>query len=282
MSNIVLKKFLFNAADNSLSDKIKRDKYNWFSNAGFYELIGVLGSNRMVKIALLLTFIFGYYINRGVHLGHFYGLFICIIVFWALYTHWKEDASGFFSEKQNKLEFLNNILSETTISKNSSNLAYSSNWLENQSDKSFLYTNPAVIDFYYNYREYVDFAFSSYANSLKACNDMLNLREQMKISVNNPGNQLTTAELLQKDCLNYFQSSIYKMPSADATNDKFKNGLILLQKITEGILHDMQISVTLLNKKNGINIEYYPIHSGTPKPNDMESHGFSAHYDVYT
>ena len=110
---------------------------------------------------------------------------------------------------------------------------------------------------------------------------MILINEQIQLNVNNLKNQYNELLLLQNLCLNYFQSIIYSLPTTSITNKKFSDSLKILQEITNNIIDKSENKIKEINKKNGININYFPLYKNEIKPNDTKSFNYNNTFDFY-
>jgi len=282
MSNIVLKKVIKDIGENSEDIVYQNDFVGFFKKNGIYEIVRILGTNQMIFIMLICIFVYGFVSHIAVSINNIYAFILAGILFFFMVTKWKEGATVFYQDKQRKLLFLNNIISETTEALPSGALASNNKSFQDDSPKSYLYLNPAIVDLFYNHREFTNYSFAEYRNSLISCNQLIQLAENIKISVSNRGNQYEEAMMIKQKCLNHFQSMIYGLPSSSSMNKNFNDSLILLQEILEKIIFNIEEEVEILNRQNGINTEYYPIYRNQPKANDISAYDFQKNFSFFT
>jgi len=282
MSNIVLKKVIKDIGENAEDTVYQNDFVGFFKKNGIYEIVRILGANQMIFIMLVCIFVYGFISHTSISISNIYGFILAGIVFFFMVTKWKEGATVFYQDKQRKLLFLNNILSDTTEALPSGALASNNKSFQDDSPKSYLYLNPAVVDLYYNHREFCNYSFAEYRNSLIACNQLILLGENIKISVANRGNQYEEAQMVKQKCLNHYQSIIYGLPSSGMLNKRFNESMQLLQKVLAKVIYDIEEEVEALNRQNGVNTEYYPIYRNQPKANDIGAKDFQENFSFFT
>ena len=121
--------------------------------------------------------------------------------------------------------------------------------------------------------------------SLQHINNMIKIEKQIELAegnIENRGTYYSIITFLEKKCLNSFQSCIYKLPSSTAINKSYETNMDFLHSITQNIVNNVKKEIKNQNKKEGINIEYFPIYDGGPKDNDIGTYGYNKHYDFFT
>ena len=283
MNNIILKYFLRNSAINSSKKEYNSHTENMFKNIRKLNIINIIGKNKLFICFIILFVLFGGLIRINIKIHIFFCLIIIIILFYLYYNYEISNIKNYTINNEQKLNFIDSILLNSPYDTEEGSFSINPNWIQlnNYNTKSYIYKNPICIEFYYNNRELIKYNILNYQKSLQSINAMIIINEQIQIGVNNLGNQYEVLLYLQKMCLNYFQSIIYNLPSTQVTNLKFTESLKILHEITNEIVNKTKNKIKETNKKNGININYYPIYDNQPAPNDTKSFNFNDHFDFF-
>jgi len=282
-ANIIIKDFLHTAAENNARQRSQNQLDEIFSDVSPFKLFNILGKNQLFAFALVLLIIYAWFIRANISIGALLGLFVLGFVYYLYYRYTYYSVRDFTLEKQNKVQLLAEVLSETNYFPTEGTLPTSENYFninENET-RNYLYFNPAIVDFYYANKDFLGFAYFNYAKSLQYANYMIILQNQILLGANNRGNQLQELEFLRQQCLNYWQAIIQSMPSAKTNYIKFQDSIKTLTELTQKIIENCELKVEQINAQQGINMEYYPIIKSGPKPNDIGTYGYLANFDFF-
>ena len=165
-----------------------------------------------------------------------------------------------------KLEFLNNIMFDDNIN-----------------EKSYLYINPVIIQFYYNTRDLIKYNLSNYRSSLINVNDMIKLEKNMSDLIN-PFDTFINIKELYKKAMNNYQSIIYSIPYNEEVYLKFNNSLNMLQSLLLKIVDNAKEVCQYVNSKevttNTIPDSILANESDIEK-NDINTIDYNNHYNIY-
>ena len=284
MSNNIILKFLLNNISKKLtSDEYQKLKEDPVKDLSIFELVNIVGRNRLFGFSLILFIIFAYFLRANITIGVFFGFLFLSTIFYIYFKYLVFNLKDFTTNQQEKIIFLNTLLNQSNKTMSDSLLSTNENWIIlGDQKKSYLYLNPVVIDFYYKNKYILNYSYGNFVRSLNHINNMIKLEKQIEEGLDNRGNQYTLLLMLEKRCLNEFQSTIYELPSATATNQAFQKNLNFLHKITQNIIKNAENKINEQNKKDGINTGYYPIYNGGPSPNDIGSFAYNNHFDFFT
>jgi hypothetical protein len=152
-------------------------------------------------------------------------------------------------------------------------------------NKSYLYLNPVLVEFFYNIREYSQYNISSFVNCLLHCNNVIGFDYQAKIGLSYSYDNYQTAILEIKKALNELNSVIYSLPSSLAGYNKFKDSVNILHGILNQHLIDMSIIFKNNNKLSEMNINSMPDNfydsNFVINPNDMKTRDYISVFNVY-
>lgn len=282
-SNVIYKQYFHDAALSQARQKYQQPIDNLFNSTNIFQLFNIIGKNRLFIFFIVLLIIYAWFIRANVSLGSILGILVLGFIFYIYFQYSYANIKDYAVDKQQKEQFLADLLSNNNYYPIEGTLLTSPNFfrLKSYQRRNYLYYNPAIVDFYYGNKSLIQIGYLNFALSLQYANAMILLNYEIQIGLDNRGNQLSSLELLRKNCLNYWQALIYKLPSTNATNVKYQNSLKLLTELTQKIIDESEEKITKQNIKDGINTEYYPIYKSGPKPNDVGTYGFNKHFDFF-
>jgi hypothetical protein len=151
--------------------------------------------------------------------------------------------------------------------------------------KSYLYLNPLIVEFYFNIREFSQYNISSYVNSVIYANNVIGLSYQSKIGLNRTYlNYESAIENTQKS-LNELNSVIYNLPSSKESYNKFDESIRILHSLLNKHIEEMALLFKNENKVKDISINsmpdnfydsYFKISS-----NNTKTAGYISTFDMY-
>lgn len=282
--NIILKQYLANISRLSENDIMRDEVDKIFNEMGDYELFNIIGKNRLFYIGLVLFIVFGYFIYKPIHLGVLFGFILVVLIYVYYIRYMKNNIKAYVHEKDDKLKYLNLILSGNNRELDEGALEFSDYWIYNsiRERRSYLYLNPVVVAFYYKMRLFLEYSYMNYHKSLVYINLIIYLGVQIKDGVNNRGQQYETFKLLKKNCLNYWQAIIQSLPSSKGLYNKFNDSIYVLHSILNAIEKEVVIKIKEQNIKGGMNTEYAPVYPSLPKANDVGTYNYSDKFDFFS
>lgn len=282
-SNVIYKLFLKDSALNQSTQNYEAPIKNIFEKINPFQLFNILGKNNLFIFGILLLILYSWFIRANISLGAIFGFLFLGFIFYLYYQYQFYSIKDYTVDKQEKQNFISNILSKNNDSPIEGTLFLSPDFfeLDDNVSRNYIYFNPAVVDFFYSNKELTKYSYRNFAMSLRYINTMILLQQYILGGLTNRGNQLTEIEFLRKKCLNSWQATIYNLPSSNAMNEKHKNSMDLLAELTQKIINDCYKKVEQQNAQQGINMEYYPIVRNAPEANDVGTFGYSDHYDFY-
>ena len=242
-----------------------------------------MGKNNLFIFGIILLVLYSWFIRANISLGAIFGLLLLGFIFYLFYQYQYYSIKDYTVDKQEKQNFISNILSKNNDSPIEGTFFLSPNFFELDDNvlRNYIYFNPAVVDFFYSNKDLTKYSYRNFAMALRSINTMILLQEYILGGLANRGNQLTEIEFLRKKCLNSWQAIIYNLPSSNAMNEKHKNTMNLLTELTQKIINDCYKKVEQQNAQDGINMDYYPIVRNGPEANDVGTFGYNDHYDFF-
>ena len=282
-SNVIYKTFLRDSALNQASQSYNTPIKNIFESINPFQLINIIGKNNLFIFGIGLLILYSWFIRANISLGAIFGLFFLGFIFYLFYQYQFYSIKDYTVDKQQKQNFISNILSKNNDFPIEGTLFLSPNFFELDDNvlRNYIYFNPAVVDFFYSNKNLIKYSYRNFALSLEYINAIIILQQYILAGVNNRGAQLKEIEFLRKQCLNNWQSVIYNLPSSNAMNEKHKNSMNLLAELTQKIINDCYKKVEQQNAQDGINMEYYQIVRNAPEANDVGTFGYNNHFDFF-
>ena len=282
-SNVIYKIFLKDSALNQASQTYDAPIKNIFEKINPFQLFNILGKNNLFIFGIILLVLYSWFIRANISLGAIFGLLLLGFIFYLFYQYQYYSIKDYTVDKQEKQNFISNILSKNNDSPIEGTFFLSPDFfqLEDNVLRNYIYFNPAVVDFFYSNKDLTKYSYRNFAMSLQYINTMILLHQYIIGGLANRGNQLTEIEFLRKKCLNSWQAIIYNLPSSNAMNEKYKNTMNLLMELTQKIINDCYKKVEQQNVQEGINMDYYPIVRNAPEANDVGTFGYNDHYDFF-
>ena len=214
-SNIIYKIFLRESALNQASQNYDAPIKNIFEKINPFQLFNILGKNNLFIFGIVLLILYSWFIRANISLGAIFGFLFLGIIFYMYYQYQFYAIKDYTVDKQEKQNFISNILSKNNDFPIEGTLFTSPDFFELDDNlmRNYIYYNPAVVDFYYSNKELIKYSYRNFALSLRYINTMILLQQYILGGLANRGNQLTEIEFLRKKCLNSWQSVIYNLPS---------------------------------------------------------------------
>jgi hypothetical protein len=284
MTETILKNFLQTSTILNKQQYSTNETARLFDNVSPFTLFNIIGKNDLFFVAILLLIFYAWFIRFEIRLGAVFGFFFLGFVYYIYYNYKYYNIRDFTVDKNNKDAFLSKILSDNNLDAIEGTVIYGKYSLEfpiGGESVSYMNMNPAGVDFYYNSRDFIQYSYLNYKNSLVAFNYMTKLYNEILFGLKNRGGQYKVLLDLREECLNSWHSILYKLPSSEAMNEKHRNGTNILGELTQNYVDEAQKKIEQQNAQNGINTEYFPIVKTGPTENDTGAYGYNSHYNVF-
>jgi len=274
---------------HNLIDKINNASLNinsYFENIDAYEsdIYKILSKlpNYYFIIYIFTALILYNFISRYIiSLNHIFILLISILIIYFLIKFNYTNFMTYTKSKKIQLDFLHKLIFDNQYS-----YALKDDFIIKPNiQKTYLYLDPLVIDFYYNIKEYSQYNISSFVKSIIHCNNILSIIYEARIGLNRKYLNYQTVIYETKNALNELNSVIYNTPSSVITFNKFKNSISILHKLLNKHIYDLGNLLKSNNKLDDINLhkmpdsfydEYFII-----SPNDTETKNYQSTYNMY-
>jgi hypothetical protein len=283
MEGLIFENIIQKITDSSKNINKYFNNYDLY-NSNIYDIILKLPKYNIIIYILIIFLIYNFISRLNIRLNDILVFIVCLLVIYLLI---KKDYTEFIYytiDKKKQLDFLHKLMFDeyTWDYEKESNLLVRP---ITGSNKSYLYLNPALIDFFYNIREYSQYNISSYINALIHSNNVIGFEYQAKIGLNNSYENYDTATLEVKKALNQLNSVIYNLPSSLIGYNKFKDSINILHGLLNQHLIEMSIIFKNNNKEKDINISQMPDNfferNFYISSNDTKTRDFNPIFDVY-
>jgi len=257
MSKLIFNNLLekISLTSTNLNEYLNNDK---LYNNNLYKIIYDLPKNLIVFYILIALIIYFIISRLNIKINEILTFLVCSIVIYFLIQKDYNSFTLFTKKKNEELLFLNKIMMNKTykIENNINNNVLESNVIKN--NKSYLYLDPLIIDFFYDIRECVKYNISAYTGALKHSNNLIGLEYETTLGLNREYYNYEVAIEESKKALNEFQTLIYTIPSTIINFNKFQNSLKTLHEILNAHLIKMSLLFQNKNETENITIHSYP------------------------
>jgi hypothetical protein len=259
---------------------------SYFENMDSYEfdIYKILNKlpNYYIIIYIFIAFLLYNFISRyNISLNHIFILLISIVIIYFLIKFNYNNFMNYTKLKKIQLDFLHKL-----IFHNQYTYALKDDFnIKPNIQKTYLYLDPLIIDFYYNIKEYSQYNISSFVKSILHCNNILSIIYDAKIGLNRKYLNYQTVIYETKNALNELNSVIYNIPSSVISFNKFKNSISVLHQLLNKHIYDLSNLFKTNNKIEDINLhkmpdnfydEYFII-----SPNDTDTKNYQSTYNMY-
>ena len=270
---------------NNSSDHINTYfKNNDLYNNNIYDILSKIPKYNIIVYIFIVFLIYNFINKLEIRLNEILVWIICILLIYLLI---KKDYTQFINYtivKKNQLEFLHKLMFDTYTwdYEKENNLLLKPT---SSSNKSYLYLNPLIVEFFYNIRNYSQYNISSYVNSLLHTNNVIGFEYEARIGLTNKYNNYQVAVIETKKALNELNSLIYNLPSSLISYNKFKDSIKILHGLLNQHLIDMSILFKNINKSSDLNVEKMPDNFFDTNffisPDDTKTKEYISTYNMY-
>jgi hypothetical protein len=274
---------------HNLIDKINKVSLNinkYFDNFESYDsdifnIFIKLPNFYYILYILIIFLIFNFISKFEIRLNDILTFFISIIVIYFLIRINFKKFNNYTKTKELQLDFLHKLMFDEDFS-----YALKDDFIIKPTrQKSYLYIDPLIVEFFYEIREYSQYNISSFVRSLFHCNNILSIIYDSKIGLNREYLNYETVIFETKGALNELSSVLYNTPNNKITFNKFRYSITKLHKILNQHIYDFGNLIKSENKLEEINLysrpdnfydEYFFI-----SPNDTKTLNYQPSFNLY-
>ena len=164
-NNIILKFFLDILSKNNDLEQYNNRLEKPIKDLSIFQLLNIVGKNRLFICGLILFIFFGFFLRANISIGVFFGFLFLLLIFSIYFKYLVFNIEEFTKDKQEKILFLNTILDNSNQTMRDSLLSSNENWIQlGIKNKSYLYLNPVVVDFYYKNKYMLEFSYNNFCS----------------------------------------------------------------------------------------------------------------------
>lgn len=256
MSNIIFQNVIdtFVSSSHNINDYLENfDSYN----TDFYKIAVKIPQYNFIIYILIILIVFHFITKFEIKLSQLFALFISMILIFFLIRNNYDQFIKYTTDKKIQLDFLHKLMFD---SKNVEYARTQDIFIKpvGQNEKSYLYMNGALVQFFFNNRQYSQYNIIAYTNSLVHCNNVIALDYQSKIGLNRSYLNYELAVEESKKALNEFNSIVYALPHTFTGFDIFDKGVKILNGLLNKHLEDMELIFKNENKLHDLTINSKP------------------------
>jgi hypothetical protein len=179
MSSIIFKNIIDKI--NTSSDNINNYFENIDSyNTNIYDILTKLPKSNIIIYIFIIFCIYNFISRIKIRLNELLSYLVCLVVVYLLANKDYKEFINYTNIKKDQINFINNLIFNGKIWKyvKKNNIFIES---LNLTEKSYLYLNPAIVEFFYNLRLFSKYNISSYVNSIIHCNNIIKIDYETKL-----------------------------------------------------------------------------------------------------
>lgn len=248
--NIIFNRFLENIGLFIEKQNILNEDYN-INNLNISQKINDINNKNILYYLFFIIVIFLFIDKIKISLNHIFSLIITMVLIYYLLNHNLNNQKNYYSTKNKQINFLNKFLinNQVELNYNLDNKLYSKKYL------SYFYLDPFLVDFLYSIKELVNYNSKNYGQVLLNCNNILNIKNDTELGLNNIEQNYQTAILEKKKALNSLESMIISIPNNSVFDKKLENAVNSLELILNKHLNFILkiIKINQIDKDYNIN-----------------------------
>ena len=283
MSSIIFQNIIdkVNTSTNNINSYF--DNIDYY-NTNIYDIYTKIPKSNIIIYILIVFIVFNFISRLEIRLNEIMTFLVSVILIYILF---KKDYSEFIkytNVKKGQLDFLHKLIFNDT---DVDYAKVADVFLKpvGNNDKSFLYLNPLIVQFFYNLRNYSQINISSYVNSIIHSNNVIGLYYQSSIGLNRTYLNYELAIEETKKALNDFNSLIYNISSTKKSYNNLEDSIKILHSLLNKHISDMAVIFKNENKMGNMSIDkrpdsFYDMYFKIGE-NDTKTLDYMSVYDVY-
>jgi len=283
MSSIIFQNIIdkVNTSTNNINSYFNNIDYY---NTNIYDIYTKIPKSNIIIYIFIVFIVFNFISRLEIRLNEIMTFLVSIVLIYILF---KKDYSEFIkytNVKKNQLDFLHKLIfNDTDVDyAKVSDTFYKP---VGHNEKSFLYLNPLIVQFFYNLRNYSQINISAYINSIIHCNNVIGISYQSSIGLNRTYLNYELAIEETKKALNDLNSFIYNITSAKRSYNKLEDSIKILHSLLNKHISDMAVTFKNQNKMEDMSIDkrpdsFYDMYFKIGE-NDTQTLDYNSVYNVY-
>ena len=228
-----------------------------FSQSDLYQQYNDIPNSDKLIYFFIIIFVFIFLNKFDIQLKQIFALILSFLVISVLLIKSNSNVKTFNKNKQLQLDFLNKLM----FNDNRYIYASISDFdIKPTLNKSYLYLNPAIVEFFYNIREYSQLNTAAYVDSIIHANNLIGINEQVNIGVIDIYQNYNVAYEEYKKSLKSLSYVIYNLTTTHGgkSDEKYNKSLIILQELLLNIIENIARLCNINTNKTGYNIHTVP------------------------
>lgn len=256
MSSIIFQNIIdkINTSSNNINSYFENSDYY---NTNIYDIYTKIPKSNIIIYIFIVFIVFNFISRLEIRLNEIMTFLVSVILIYILF---KKDYSEFIkytNVKKSQLDFLHKLIFNDT-GVDYAKIADIFFKPAGHNEKSFLYLNPLIVQFFYNLRNYSQLNISSYVNSIIHSNNVIGLSYQSTIGLDRSYLNYELAIDETKKALNSLNSMIYNLHSTKISYNKLEESIKILHSLLNKHISDMAVIFKNENKMGTMSIDKRP------------------------
>ena len=283
MTSIIFQNVIDNIFDstNNINEYFNNyDKYN----TNLFNLLNKLPKEYLVIYIFCIALIYNFITRFNINNTHIYFLLITIIFIYFIANNNYFNFIEFTEQKKKQLKFLHKIMYENrdryiTASTNNYFIVPFKSF-----EVSYLYLNPAIVDFFFSMKNLSSYNISSFSDALIHSNNIIGIEFEAKEGLDRNYLNYSSAVLEKNKALNALNSAIYNIDEAYV--QKYMRSIEILHRLLNVHLKNIGDYFKNINKLKGMRVDrvpddFYDI-DFLISPDDTKTSEYISTYNMYT
>ena len=282
MTSIIFQNVIDNIFDstNNINDYFNNyDKYD----TNIYNLLNKLPKEYLIIYIFFIFLIYNFISRFNINNTHIYCLLISIIFIYFVANNNYFNFIKYTEEKKKELKFLHKLMYEN---RDRYITASTSNYFLvpfKSFQVSYLYLNPAIVDFFFSMKNVSSFSITSYVDALIHSNNIIGIEFEAKEGLDRNYLNYNSAVLEKNKALNAFNSAIYNINEAYV--QKYMRAMEILHRLLNRHLKNIGNYFKNINKLKGMQVDrvpddFYDI-DFLISPDDTKTSDYISTYNMY-
>ena len=254
MSSLIFSNYLQNSNDTSKKISEFLDKKDLYI-PNIFNVLNTIPRYKIIYYMFIVFFIYAFFRDRTIRLNEIFIFLISVLIIYFLIQKDYVNFIEFTDTKKLQMKFLEKMMFSTNNYEKEIIGGESLTLNDYNTKKSYLYYDSIIVEFYYNIRSFINYDISSYINSLKSTNNVLELSFQSKNLKQRLKENYEEAIIEKNNALNYLSYCTFSIPINNISYKKYKESINILHQRLNAHIENMSIlfkDITLERNKNDL------------------------------
>jgi hypothetical protein len=254
MSSLIFSNYLENSNDTSKKISEFLDKKDLYI-PNIFNVINTIPRYKIIYYIFIVLLIYAFFKDRAIRLNEIFIFLISVILIYFLIQKDYINFIQFTDNKKIQIKFLEKMMFSTNNYEKEIIGGQSLTLNDYTTNKSYLYYDSIIVEFYYNIRDFINYDISSYINSLKSTNNLLQISFQSKNLKQRLKENYEEAIIEKNKALNYLSYSTFTIPIHDTSYKKYKESINILHQRLNAHIENISIlfkDITIERNKNDL------------------------------